>query len=174
MQKKTKGFTLVELIIVIIILGILAALAIPQFFDSAKDAKITTTKANLAIMRNAISLYYVQHNSAYPGVTDPGANSAGSGNDSTTFVDQLTKYTNAVGVVSIDVDRTNYPFGPYLATGMPDNPYSTAGVLNAMVLDTTTVAPIEGTGAADGNGWKFATKTGKFISNQANDQSDEW
>ena len=52
--------------IVVIILGILAAVAIPQFGDSTDDAKLSTLEANLGEMRNSAELYYHQHNTSYP------------------------------------------------------------------------------------------------------------
>lgn len=143
------GFTLVELIIVIIILGILAALAIPQFTTSTDDAKTSTLKANLAVLRNALQLYYAQHNSVYPGAT---------------IVTQLTQYTNAAGTVSATKDPA-FPFGPYL-TKFPDNPLSVSGAAVAGV----TVGTDAGTLTADAaptNGWKYSSATGKIIANNA-------
>ena len=66
--KNRDGFTLIEMLIVIIILGILAMVIIPQITVSQEDAKISTLKTNLGGIRSAIEMYYTQHNNTYPGV----------------------------------------------------------------------------------------------------------
>src|SRR3972149_5345617 len=63
-----KGFTLVELLVVVIILAILAAVVIPQLRSSSQDAKLSALDSDLSTARSAIELYYHQHNSSYPGV----------------------------------------------------------------------------------------------------------
>ncbi|MGF1615108.1 MAG: type IV pilin protein, partial [Gammaproteobacteria bacterium] len=55
------GFTLVELLIVVVILAILAAVAVPQFTRSTDDAKLSALDSTLSRMRSAIDLYYQQH-----------------------------------------------------------------------------------------------------------------
>ena len=60
------GFTLVELLIVVIILAILAAIVVPQFSAATDDAKLSALDTNLANMRSSIDLYYQQHGK-YPG-----------------------------------------------------------------------------------------------------------
>ena len=66
-SRQDRAFTLVELLIVIIIVGILAAIAIPQFGDSSQDARIAALDANLTGVRNSVELYFHQHRNAYPG-----------------------------------------------------------------------------------------------------------
>ena len=58
--KNNKGFTLLELVIVIIILGILSAVAIPHYLNIQKEAKIAATKGKLAAIRGGIELAHAK------------------------------------------------------------------------------------------------------------------
>ena len=60
-----KAFTLVELLIVVIILGILAAVVIPQFSDASEDARLSSLTTNLQTIRGQIELYHIQYG-VYP------------------------------------------------------------------------------------------------------------
>jgi len=65
-MKKSKGFTLIELMVVIVILGILAAVIaprIPQFVNKAKEGK---TKGNLGTLRSTLNIYYSDNDGVYP------------------------------------------------------------------------------------------------------------
>ena len=61
-----KGFTLVELLVVISIIGILSAIAIPKFTDSTKTARGAKIQADLRTMESAFQIYYASAGS-YPG-----------------------------------------------------------------------------------------------------------
>lgn len=77
---RRRGFTLVELVVVILILGILSATAIPKMFNKFSDARDNSAKQSLAIVRNAIEMYAANNEGAYPGT------------DSATFKTALQTY----------------------------------------------------------------------------------
>ena len=56
--KKEQGFTLIELVIIIVVLGILAAVAIPKYQDITSEAKASAAKGALGSLRSGISIYY--------------------------------------------------------------------------------------------------------------------
>lgn len=69
MRNKRAGFSLVELVVVVLILGILAAVAAPRMFDTANDARMNGTRQSLSVIRDAIELYKSQNGSFPPAAT---------------------------------------------------------------------------------------------------------
>jgi prepilin-type N-terminal cleavage/methylation domain-containing protein len=162
------GFTLIEMLIVIVILGILAMIIIPQITVSTDDAKVSTLKSNLTTMRSAIEFYYTQHGNTYPGAikTDGSAASGTVAEAATAFADQLTLYSDSTGKTSKDkTGLTGTVFGPYVKNAaLPKNPFTDTNDITCdiTVVDVTTKTADTGTKA-----WKFYVKTGVLIANDS-------
>jgi len=137
-MKAKSGFTLVEILIVVVILGILAAIVIPQFTNASTEAKTNSLMSNLQSIRSQIELYKVQHNDLFP---DPEAGGA--------TWDRLTKKTKIDGTVD-----TAGTYGPYLQQ-IPKNPFNDDNTVGSAATDTDP--PTVG-----GKGWFFNTATGAF------------
>ncbi len=61
-----RAFTLVEILIVVVILGILAAIVIPQFTNASQEASAASTESQLQTIRSQIELFRVRHNGTLP------------------------------------------------------------------------------------------------------------
>jgi len=138
-ERAEKAFTLVEILIVVVILGILAAIAIPQFSEASSQARLNSLLGNLQTVRSQIELYKVQHGDLLPGQAAFGGNVTEAD-----FVDTLM----------------NDPvYGSYLQR-FPVNPYiadpSQRGAITC--VNDVSVLPTGG----EGTGWWFNAATGEF------------
>lgn len=115
---RKKGFTLVEILIVVVILGILAAIVIPQFTEASTEAKESRLASDLQMLRSQIELYRVQHNDEVPTLNN--------------FVNAMTKCSGAEAEDGDDFiplakrnddNRGQYPYGPYMQA-IPTNPFT--------------------------------------------------
>jgi len=165
--RNQSGFTLIEMLIVVIILGILAMIIIPQINVSSDEARLNTMRTNLATVRNAIELYYHQHNNTYPGARNTGGTAASGtiAECQTAFVNQLTMYTEMDGTAAGDSATLTAPiFGPYLKTAaLPENPYNLSSGVTCDIATTDVTARLAV--PADTTGWRIYMNTGVFIAN---------
>jgi len=119
----------------VIILGILAAIVIPQFTSASQDARKNSLTSQLQTLRSQIELYKSQHNGSLPSQT----------------LAELTSSTNATGTVGTGA---NFPYGPYVQS-IPVNPYTNSATVVAAGANppSATVA---------GAGWLFDLTSGKI------------
>ena len=144
-----KGFTLVEILIVVIILGILAAIVIPQFTEASNNARESSLVSDLQTIRSQLELYKVQHLERYPDVDEDQAA------DTANFIVRLTGRSDQTGKIN-----TSGVYGPYLQK-FPTNPFATTN-RDKVNFGTTDPAPGD-----DSSGWYFHTTLGKFSANDS-------
>ena len=103
---KKKGFTLVELMIVIVIIGILAAVAIPKFADMVDKSKEGSTKAQLMAIRGALNVYYSDNEGKFVRVST----STNNEDDITpTFASVMVpKYLSAIQPAKLPIKNANH------------------------------------------------------------------
>lgn len=168
-KKSSRGFTLVELLIVVIILAVLAAIVFPQFSASTNDAKAAALQSNLTNIRSAIEFYYQEHGE-YPGANiatgatcaSGGAGAAvvsGAAGSEDALIAQLTRYTNDDGLACTG-KGTTFKYGPYIKGSIPVNPEGTSNTV------TVVTAGVLGLSSSATGGWRYDTVTGEFISDQ--------
>ncbi len=108
MCRRKKSFTIIELLIVVAIISILAAIALPNFLDAQTRAKVTRVKADMRTMLTGLESYAVDHNK-YPkrhfGVADPEQNTDHVVPDLDTKMEDLSRLTTPIAyLTSIPVD----------------------------------------------------------------------
>ena len=129
-MRKNKGFTLVEILIVVVILGILAAIVIPQFSDASTQSKLSSSRTSLASLRSQIQLFKIQHNDTPPALL--------------TFEADMTTETEPDTAATAG-DSSGNEVGPYIQQ-VPFNPWN----------DSQSVAAADAVGV----GWVYNETTG--------------
>ncbi|MCE9605304.1 MAG: prepilin-type N-terminal cleavage/methylation domain-containing protein [Planctomycetia bacterium] len=137
-----RGFTLVEVMIVVVIVAILAGVILPQFTDSTKDAKTNGAKFNLKMLRSQIELYKLHHSGKLP-----------------TNLGDLALKSNAAGTIGT---TSAFPYGPYMQT-LPVNPLT-----GSAKVTTANANPPTAAGGADDAGWLYHPATGGVWIDDAN------
>ncbi|MHC4571566.1 MAG: type IV pilin protein [Planctomycetota bacterium] len=141
-MKAKSGFTLVEILIVVVILGILAAIVIPQFTDASTQAKESSLLSDLQTMRSQIELYKIQHNDELPGTQG-----------AFDFTQAMTTKTNALGTTNPADGIVKY--GRYMRE-IPANPWND--------LNTVLEAAVTPGAPSGNNGWFYNTSDGDIRS----------
>lgn len=139
MKKSQRGFTLIELMIVVAIIGILAAVAIPKFADMLRKSKEGATKGSLTNLRSALTIYI-------------------SDNEGENPMMYWTSYS-AVDLTSVICPK--YMEG--IPTAKLGTYHADSGVLRISAVNNRTKAlddALDGTAENDLNGWFYTSSSG--------------
>jgi len=152
-MRAKKGFTLVEILIVVVILGILAAIVVPQFTNASTEAKSSSLAADLQTIRSQLELYKIQHNDNLPDC-----------NSQDEFLACMTEKTYASGAAGGNL-------GPYLPK-MPKNPFvDDDGTSDDIAFETTESVTCPSDGST---GWWLNTANGNFFPNDTEPNHATW
>ena len=137
--RKISGFTLIEILIVVIILGILAAIVIPQFTNASTQAKQSSLASELQTLKTQIAEYKLQHNDTAPLTA-------------AALWDDLTVASDAQGDTGSSIPAGAQTYGPYFE----------AAVNNPLAISASTPSQVGSTSApAAGDAWEYNSATGK-------------
>ncbi len=146
-NRVSRAFTLVEILIVVVILGILAAIVIPQFTSASQEAQVGNVQTQLQTIRSQIELFRVRNNGNPPVLV--GAQNA-------SFGELITPPAGQSQYV-----RTH-----------PNNPRNNR---NAVAEDATPVVTVAGAPADPaGDGWLYNSTTGEFAACGFDETTQSW
>jgi prepilin-type N-terminal cleavage/methylation domain-containing protein len=154
MTKKQNGFTLVELMIVVAIIGILAAVAIPKFAQMLEKSREGATKGNIGALKSAVSNYYADQQGNYPQTQLSTLTwSGGPTSSPITYPAFIPQYMDVIPAVKVTAQNTvngNY------TTGGPGVGSSAAGITTGIWSSPAFVT------TSSGQGWKYDNTAGEL------------
>lgn len=151
-MRKAKAFTLMEILIVVVLLGVLAAIVVPAIGSSGTSAKETSLLTNLKMLRRFILVYTSHHLEVAPGYPNGDTGAAPTGD---AFEDQATLSSNADGETAAR-GTAGYDYGPYLSK-LPRNPFNNLDTIQ--MLANGQDFPESGD---DSHGWICKPQTGEI------------
>ena len=151
-MKRARAFTLVEILVVVVLLGVLAAIVIPAVANSGTAARGSALAANLNLLRRFVLVYTSQHLEVAPGYPN--------GDPTTTpteeaFGNQATLASNAGGETAAR-GTAGYEYGPYLSK-VPTNPFNNLDTVEMLANGAAFPAQADGS-----HGWICKPQTGEI------------
>jgi general secretion pathway protein G len=151
----SRGFTVVEVLIVAVILGTLAVVVVPHFSDASEPKRSAAVRDDLRYLRTQIMVYRAQHKGVAPGF--PRGDSAAVPTYEA-FVTQLTQPTDEAGG-PVAGGSADHPLGPYLPR-IPANPVNGSSA----ILFVPAGSPFP-TAPSGPQGWVYQPSTGTIAAN---------
>lgn len=151
-MKNAKAYTLVEILIVVVILGILAAVVILSVAHNTVSAKDSALAVDLKLLRNVILIYKSQHLEVGPGYPNGDTSLAPTEQD---FIDQATLSSNSNGQTAA-IGTPGFNRGPYLMK-IPTNPFNNLN--SVQILGNAQAFPAN---ADDSHGWIYKPATSEI------------
>lgn len=148
---RARAFTLVEILIVVVLLGVLAAIVVPAIGNCGNSARSSSLATNLNMLRRFVLVYTSHHLEVAPGYTG----GAGSALDADVFTNQAMLSSNAQGGTAVR-GTAGYGYGPYLSK-IPTNPFN--GLATIQMLADGQDFPAE---ADNSHGWIYRAQTGEI------------
>ncbi len=144
-----RAFTLVEILVVVVLLGILAAIVIPTVASNTIAAKQSALASNLGLLRRLVLVYKCQHLEVGPGYPDGDVTQVPA---EQSFVEQATMASNARGLTAA-IGTPGFARGPYMQM-IPVNPFNGKSTIEMVGNDESF--PSE---ADDSHGWIYKAAT---------------
>jgi len=148
-MKRARACTLVEFPVVVVLLGILAAIVIPAVANSSASARRSALSQNLKLLRRCVLVYKGQHLEVGPGYPDGDTDEAPR---EQVFIDQITLSSNSSGQTR-PVGTAGFDRGPYLMR-IPVNPFNDKS--KVQMLGDGEAFPAN---ADDSHGWIYKAAT---------------
>ena len=156
-----RALNLLELVIVVVIFGLLAAIAIPRLSSASPADAERSLRRDVSVLRSAIELYYRDHG-FYPGQKGAGTLESGPGTEAA-FALQLARFSDVEGRVADKPDDT-FCYGPYLREGIPACSVVPRQGKQGLCLVSNETVPTFIPSATEA-GWVYNHETGDIVVN---------
>ncbi len=148
---RARAFTLVEILIVVVLLGVLAAIVVPAIGNCGNSARASSLATNLNMLRRFVLVYTSHHLEVAPGY----ATGSGSAPDPNVFEAHALLSSDADGNTAAR-GTAGYRYGPYLSK-IPTNPFNKLDTVQ-MLADGQAFPE----NADDSHGWIYKAETGEI------------